>query len=589
MIKKYLPFLIFSLAILLAFITRFYLLGKAPAGLYLDEAGQGYSAYSILKTGKDEFGRSFPIVFRSFTDFKTPVYIYLIVPLIPIFGLTTFTVRFPSFFFSMLTFPVLYLLLEELIPQKEKKTHFLLSSITCLLLAISPWHILFGRTNFECNVALFFFLTGCLFFYLAIGKTSSAYKSHRPKLLILSALFFAIALPAYHAQRIVTPLMILILIIRFRKTLFSKKYFKYIIIAGTIGFIITLPTLSIATTPGFLARAGGLNIFTVKESAGFIENYKGPFGFIINSKIFLSLQEFGSLYVSYFSPREMFILGDSGPRSSFPELATFFVWQFPFYIYGLYLIVKKKELKELRFFVISFLLIAPIPAALTRDPYSTIRSLQMVIPLNILIALSIVEIYNKISKACGTSSVKNKNYKFIFWLTFIFVIIYSLLKLYSSVIILNEHYRGEDWDYGWQQATNIIKTFTSQSDGYSQNLPIVVDNSRNEPYIQLAFFLKADPVIYQKENFEVPLNEYYTNMTRNKNKIIEVPNGNKITTRPIDWQHDLLVKQYLIGDELAISLQQIKEHNLTLIKQINYPDGDVDLRIVETNPKTLKH
>ena len=112
MIKKFIPYILLGLIILIAIATRFYKLGEIPKGFYVDEAGQGYSAYSILKTGKDEFGKSFPIVFRSLTDFKTPVYIYLIVPLIPIFGLTPFTVRFPSFIFSILSIPILFFLIK---------------------------------------------------------------------------------------------------------------------------------------------------------------------------------------------------------------------------------------------------------------------------------------------------------------------------------------------------------------------------------------------------------------------------------------------------------------------------------------------
>src|SRR5258708_11051713 len=543
--KNLITILVLSIAILIAIVTRGYKLGSAPAGLYLDEAGQGYSAYSILKTGKDEFGKSFPIVFRSFTDFKTPVYVYLIVPLIPIFGLTKFAVRFPSFFFSILTIPVLYFLIQEIFPKKLKINAWKLGLSASILLAISPWHILFGRTNFECNVALFFFLTACLLFYKAFKK---------PWLLIFSAILFAIAIPAYHAQRIVTPFMLIILFLRHKKVLLSKTHFKYLIVGGLLGAIISLPTLSVAWTPGFLARAG-LNIFSYKQHAGYLENYHGILAPVVNNKIFLSLQEFGSLYTSYFSPRNMFVLGDSGPRSSFPALGTFFVWQFPFYIYGLYLILRKKELGEFRFFTLAFLLIAPIPAALTRDPYSTIRSLQMVIPLTMIISLAIVELKFK--------------FKYI---VFVILIIYSLLKLYSSVIILNEHYRGRDWNYGWEIAANTIKAL-------DQNLGIIVDNSRDEPYIQLAFFLKADPATFQKENFEVTPAEYYTNMNRNKEKHI-----GKLVTHPIDWEHDLKEKRYLIGDELAISLGQIKEHNLTLIKTIYYPDGTVALRIVETNP-----
>ncbi len=548
--KNIFTILVLSIAILISAITRFYKLGEAPHGFYLDEAGQGYSAYSILKTGKDEFGKSFPVVFRSFTDFKTPVYIYLIVPLIPLFGLTTFAVRFPSFIFSILTIPVLYFLILKIAP---KKIAYALSSISVLLLAISPWHILFGRTNFECNVALFFFLTGVLFFFYSLEK---------PKFLILSSIFFAIAIPAYHAQRIVTPLMLIALFLRHKKTLLSKTHFRYLIIGAILGFIISLPTLSIATTPGFLARASGLNIFSSNhQPAGFLANYKGIFYPFVNSHIFLSIQEFASLYISYFSPRNMFVLGDSGPRSSFPEIGTFFVWQFPFYIYGMFLFVKNKKLNDLRFFTLSFLLIAPIPAALTRDPYSTIRSLQMVIPLTIVISLAIVEILNKLKKT---------DQKIIFGVGISILIIYSLLRLYSSAIILNEYYRGVYWNYGWKEASLIIR-------GLNKNLPIVVDNSRDEPYIQLAFFLKYDPEKYQKENFEVPLSEYYTNMSRIKEKKI----GN-IVTRPIVWEKDLKTDEYLIGDALAISDQQMKEHNLKLIADIKYPDGIIAIRIVRT-------
>lgn len=557
--RRRIIFLVLFLSILMGVLTRFYKLGEAPAGLYLDEAAQGYSAYSILKTGKDEFGKSFPFVFRSFTDFKTPVYIYLIVPLIPIFGLTKFTVRFPSFIFSILTFPILYLLIRKIVP---KKLSLLLSLLTTFLLSISPWHILFGRTNFECNVALFFFLAGVYFFYKGLEK---------PRVLLASATLFALAIPAYHAQRIVTPLMILVLFLRHREKLLAKTHKNFLLLGAIIGFIISLPTLSVAVTAGFLARAG-LNIFNYQRQlpAGYFANYHGHLAWLTNSSWFLSAREFFSLYVSYFSPRNMFILGDYGPRSSFPELATFFLWQAPFYIYGLYLLAKNKNLGELRFFTLALLLISPIPAALTRDPYSTIRALQMVIPQLIIISLGLIE---SVKWLIGKTKLWDKNVLkpslIIFSLAIIF---YSLGRLYSSIVILNEYYRAEEWNYGFEKVANTLKSL-------DPNLPVVVDNARTEPYSQLLFFLKFDPSTYQKENFEVPLSEYYTNMERNKTKKI----GN-ITTRSIDWEKDLNVSQYLVGNSLSISHEQIARHNLILIDEIKYPDGRVAFLIVKTNP-----
>ncbi|MDO8503895.1 MAG: glycosyltransferase family 39 protein [bacterium] len=563
--RKLTVFLLLFVIILLGIITRGYKLGEAPAGLYIDEAGQGYSAYSILKTGKDEFGKTFPIVFRSFTDFKTPVYIYLIVPLIPIFDLTSFTVRLPSFIFSILTLPIIFLLIRKISP---KKVALPLALLTTLLLAISPWHVLFGRTNFECNVALFFFLAGVLAFYKALEK---------PIFFIPSALLFAIAIPAYHSQRIVTPLMLLFLLSRHRKKIFSKTHpakqdlalpdKKYAIAGFIIGLLLLLPTLSVALTPGFLARAGGLNIFSYGKhpAAGYLSQYDGFFGSVVNNPIFLSSQEFGALYLSYLSPRNMFILGDYGPRSSFPELGTFFIWQFPFYLYGLYLLLKKRELGELRALTLAFLLIAPIPAAVTRDPYSTIRALPLVVPQLIIISLGILFFIQKLGQLRLARPT-------ILLFIGVFTVLYSTGKLYSSGILLNEYFRPPYWDYGWKE---VVKTL----DSLDPNLPIIVDNARSEPYIELLFLKKFDPEAYQRQNHEVSPEDYYTKLER----ITTVQIGN-IITRGINWEDDLLIKQYLVGDALFISEDQIERHNLTKVAEIKFPDKNVAFRVVETNP-----
>ncbi len=559
--KKTFTYFLLVFAIILAVITRGYKLGEAPAGLYLDEAGQGYSAYSILLTGKDEFGKSLPVVFRNFTDFKTPVYIYLIVPLIPIFGLTPLTIRLPSFIFSILTIPIFYFLISKLLRDKNKTIPLL----SALLLAISPWHVLFGRTNFECNVALFFFLSGALTFYKGLKK---------PSWLILSAILFAIAIPAYHAQRIVTPLFLIIATVRFRKSLFSKSAIRYTLIGGIFAFIILIPTIIISFTPGFLARAAGLNIFSYQNHLpyGYIPNLTVILQIILNNKVFLTTREFLSLYFSYFSPRYMFDVGDYGPRSSFPNLATFFVWQFPFYIVGLWQLIKKKDYGELKEFTLIMFFISPIPAALTRDPYTTIRALQLVIPQIIVIAIGIYESYKLIWSLPVFHKLSNLWKRHISMIVLGIFIAYSILRLYSSVIILNEYYRPQEWNYGWKETVEVIQTL-------NPDLPIVVDTARGEPYIELLFFLKYPPETYAKDNFEVTNEEYYYKTTRRGSWNID-----RITVTPIRWEDVLQKEQYLVGDALAISDDQIQRHNLTIIHDTLYPDKTIAQRIVKTNP-----
>jgi 4-amino-4-deoxy-L-arabinose transferase-like glycosyltransferase len=552
--KKNYIYLSLLIIILLAVVTRYYKLGEIPAGFYVDEAGQGYSAYSILTTGKDEFGKFMPVVFRSLTDFKTPVYIYLIVPLIPIFGLSPFTVRLPSFIFSILTIPLIYLLVINLLNKTKFKQKEALELTSTLLVAISPWHILFGRTNFECNVALLFLLAGIFTFYKGLKK---------PAFIILSAVLLAIAIPSYHSQRVITPLVSIILFLKYKKILLSATHAKYVLFGFFVAFLISLPTLSVINTPGFLARATGLNIFSHSRQMpdGFIYSYSGILNGIINGSWFLSSREFLSLYFSYLSPRYMFNLGDYGPRSSFPELPTFYLWQFPFYIYGLWRLFKNRNLGELKFLILTLMLISPIPAAVTRDPYTTIRALPLLVPQLIIIALGIVE---------SRERIKNIKIKFAFSIGLLVLVGYSLLKLYSSVFILNEYHRAKAWDYGWREVANQINELNPL-------LPITVDNARADAFPQLAFFLKYPPDKYQSENFEVDVSEYYTNMR------ISTKTIGRITARPIVWEKDLAIDQYLIGDELAISVDQIKEHKLELIREIDYPDGNPAFRIVRTN------
>src|SRR3990172_13096951 len=80
--------------ILLAFGLRFVLLAYNPPSLNWDEVSHGYNSYSILKTGMDEWGKSFPITnFRAYGDYPLPLNLYLTIPFIAIFGLTEFALR----------------------------------------------------------------------------------------------------------------------------------------------------------------------------------------------------------------------------------------------------------------------------------------------------------------------------------------------------------------------------------------------------------------------------------------------------------------------------------------------------------------
>ena len=137
--------------LVIATLLRFWNINSVPS-LNPDEAALGYNAYSLIQTGRDEHGISWPLHFKSFSDYKPGGYVYLALPFIKVLGLTPLTVRLPNLILSVLTVYILYKLVFLLF---KSETLALYSS---LVLALSPWHIHFSRGAWESATSVFFIL-----------------------------------------------------------------------------------------------------------------------------------------------------------------------------------------------------------------------------------------------------------------------------------------------------------------------------------------------------------------------------------------------------------------------------------------------
>src|SRR3989344_4858708 len=109
--KKY---ILIGLILVIAFFLRIFNVVYDPPSLNWDEVSIGYNAFSVLKTSKDEWGKVFPTIFRAYGDYKLPLYVYLTVPSISLFGLNTFSVRLVSVVAGTISVLFTYLLVKEL-------------------------------------------------------------------------------------------------------------------------------------------------------------------------------------------------------------------------------------------------------------------------------------------------------------------------------------------------------------------------------------------------------------------------------------------------------------------------------------------
>lgn len=232
--------LLLVVILIVGFFLRFIDVSNDPPGLYVDEVSIGYNAHTILTTGKDEYGVPYPLWFRSYGDYKMPVYIYAVAASMIPFGETELAVRFPSIIAGTLTILVLYLFLRKVIELEsdkvlQKKLRYL-PLLSSFLLAISTWHLQFSRGGFEVTVGTLFYLLAWYFFLIFR-------QNHKAWSIIICIVLFVLTMFTYDIFRVLAPVALLIIAI-------ERKFYKYKKSFYLIGFtlLLSLPIILFSLT-----------------------------------------------------------------------------------------------------------------------------------------------------------------------------------------------------------------------------------------------------------------------------------------------------------------------------------------------------
>lgn len=339
LIKFFIKNKLLVVALILGFFLFTYKLSSIPSGIYSDEAVVGYNSYSILKTGKDEYGKILPINLKFFGSYTPGFFVYLQIIPIKILGLNNFSIRLWSVISMLFVAIGIYFFYKNNQLLKNKLSPFL----GTILFIITPWTVFNARLGYETTMAFAVIAIGFLFY----------------KKPIIS--FTLISLSTYfgHTERYLAPLLILLIyfIFYFRK---KEKIFWPIFWA----FLIQIPNLILIFTPSFWVKNGGFDWH-------FIERY-----------------------VAYFSPLNLFNREDYQLQRSIPELAVFYSWMFVPWLTGLYVLYKNWNKKIYRL-ILGLTLICPIPAALASVDYSTQRALPLLLPYLLLIGIGMDKLISK--------------------------------------------------------------------------------------------------------------------------------------------------------------------------------------------------
>ena len=451
-------------------------LSNFPSSYTPDELAQGYTAYSILETGKDEWGNTNWLNLRSFGDYKPPLQTLLMIPSVKLFGLNTFAVRFPNALLSIFTVLLTFLIATLLFKNPT------VSILSALFMAISPWSLPMSRIALEANLVIFVIS-------LATYLLLKSQQKNSLLLAIISGGFFGLSLFTYHSAKVFTPLF-LIFIILFKKIYQQKK----ILIPILFSFFLFL-SLNLYTNKQIEnSRTGDIAIFNPTDKWSYVSDSQYemtqsglpyPIVKIFYNKIIYLYETFSHNYFSYLSPQ--FLITQGAGETTYGMIPGFGVLGlipgFGFFLTLIFLIQKKSNQKKRDiFFLLSVILIPPLIAAIAKGQYSANRVSLMMPFIQILSAFGLVNF------------ISNLNSKF----KKISILFLSAVYILTSLIFLQRYFfqgnqiLSQGMLYGHKEAINYIKSQQVDRIIYSRKL--------SEPQAYVNFFHQINPKVVQSES-----------------------------------------------------------------------------------------
>lgn len=200
----------FWLIMALAAILRLYQFPNTPAGLWVDEATEGYEAFALLNHGTDRWGNPFPIYFPGWGSGQNVLQAYLTIPFIKLFGLNIFAIRILPDILGILAVCLLYFTVKKLYGINT-------ALLAAFLLATLPWSVMASRWGLESNMLPFFFL-------LSVFALIYSYDSpHRRRWMPISLIPAALCFYAYGTSIIPVSIFLFLFIVFNHKIILKEK------------------------------------------------------------------------------------------------------------------------------------------------------------------------------------------------------------------------------------------------------------------------------------------------------------------------------------------------------------------------------
>ena len=437
-----------------ASIPRVVALGRVPLGLNQDEACNGYDAYSLLQTGRDQAGNRLPITIQAFNDYRMPLFDYSLVPVLGVFGLDTASVRLGAALWGIADLVALALLGWLMFGIWG-------SAIAIVLAALSPWHLPLSRFGAEITSAAATTGWAMVCFLLWHRRQWSGW-------LILSALFFGITLYSYSVTKLFVPVWIIVLAIFYRRDF--RSYIRTSLAGASIVVLCALPQIVLLWSNGrrVQARFNQISIFRAD-------------GWTLHT-----LWDFFRNLVGHFSPGYLFIHGQQVDRAETyhpPGFGQLLGVQAVMVVLALCALYDRRY-RKLVLLLLAWLVAAALPAALTLPSPQASRNVLAITPWTLLSALGMVFLLNLDFVSVVARRVA--------------VGVLLVATLWQGASFLRFYFgayptvAARVYQYGMEQVVHAIETLSRGDDE-----PVIITQNMWQPYIYVLFYRRYPPARFQ--------------------------------------------------------------------------------------------
>ncbi len=318
-----------------------------------------------------------------------------------IFGLTPFGVRSASALYGSFTSLAAFCFAYTI--SKRKSVSFLMA----LLVAIIPWNFMISRLG-HTHVVVIVLLT---MIHVSLFLIAQKFRDY-----LVSLVPLLLALLYYPSMVVVVPFA-LVLVLWYAGQSLSKKQKVLTLIIATTALVVLAPiVLNYFHILDVKGRALDLAIWRDVNTPYEIDRYRALswnsapsiFSFnlppeklankLVYNKAMANLSVFTRNYLSFFSPDWLFLKGDAILRHSTGQVGAFYLFLFPFMLYGAFKFFQTKDTKTKVTFLV-WILVSPVPAAITKDGAGYLLRVVTLLPfLTYFSSLGLYESFGLVKK-----------------------------------------------------------------------------------------------------------------------------------------------------------------------------------------------